>query len=405
MLPECKLTRKGFQWARSGHPWVYRDDLEYVAGDNGDTVRVTYEGKTLGVAFLGTRSKIALRWIDRSPAPATPDEAFWRRRIEKAHARRHALALRTNAYRVVHDVADGIPGLVIDLYGPVAAVQTTIAGTERLLAFLGAELQGLLGVDAVIARNDLSVREKEGLPREVKVLAGKAPVHTGEGGRGPSWRFWVHEDGPQGRVVVPVDPHAGQKTGLYLDQRENRWRTAALARGRFLDAFCHIGMFSLHAARAAEEVVAVDSSDASLEQCEEAAARNGFKNIRCEQQNVFDYLKDAVGRGERFDVVVLDPPAFAKSREEVPAAVRGYREINRRAMGLLNPGGVLVTCSCSYNLSESDFLGVLREAAADARVSFTVIERHGQAADHPVLLSHPEAAYLKCVVLEKESTA
>jgi 23S rRNA (cytosine1962-C5)-methyltransferase len=402
MVPECKLTRKGFQWARTGHPWVYRDDLDFVNGENGDAVRVTYEGKTLGSAFLGTRSKISLRWLERSPEPATPDDAYWGARIEKAHARRHALALKTNAYRVVHDVADGIPGLVIDRYGPVAVVQTTIAGTERLLPLLARELPRLIGVDAVVARNDLSVREKEGLPREVKVLAGSAPVHAGKGGSGPSWRYWIHDDGPLGRVTLPVDPHQGQKTGLYLDQRENRWRAATLARGRFLDAFSHIGIFALHAARGAAEVVAVDSSDSALDQCEEAAAKNGLTNVRCVRQNVFDYLKEAAGRGERFDVIVLDPPAFAKSRQEVPAAVRGYREINRRAIGMLSPGGALVTCSCSYNLNEADFLDVLRDAAADARASLTILERRGQAQDHPVLLAHPEGAYLKCVVLQKE---
>ncbi|MBI4607262.1 MAG: class I SAM-dependent rRNA methyltransferase [Planctomycetes bacterium] len=398
----CELTRKGLQWARTGHPWVYRDDLASAQGAHGDVVLVACQGKVLGTAFLSVRSKISLRWIERSAEPAEPDPAFWRARIERAHARRQALALRTNAYRVVHDAADGIPGLVVDRYGPVAVVQTTIAGTERLLPFLGEELGGLVGAGAVIARNDLLVREKEGLEREVRVLSGAEPGPAAEAGRGKPWRVWVHEDGPGGRVLFHVDPRSGQKTGAYLDQRENRWRAAELARGRFLDAFSHGGLFALHAAKRCSEAVAIDSSEAALELCEEAAARNGIGNLRCERANVFDRLKEACEKGERFDTVVLDPPAFAKSRAEVPAAARGYRELNRRAMEILSPGGVLVTCSCSYNLGEPQFLDVLRTAAADARSSFTVLERRGQASDHPVLLSHPESAYLKCVVLRKE---
>ncbi len=390
IAPECRLTRKGFQWARSGHPWVYRDDLASAEGDHGDVVRVTFEGRCLGSAFLGTRSKIALRWIERIEAPREPEPAFWRERIEKAHARRRPIAAKTDAYRVVHDAADGIPGLILDRYGPVAVVQATIAGTERLLPFLGEELPAVLGVKTVVARNDVAVRDREGLPREVRVLAGECPE-----------RLWVHEDGPGGRVEFPADPRTGQKTGAYLDQRENRWRAAELACGRFLDAFSHSGLFSLHAARRSSEVIAVDTSEPALALCEEAAARNKIANIRCVHQNVFDYLKEACAKGEKFDTIALDPPAFAKSRAEVPAAVRGYREINRRSMELLAPGGVLMTCSCSYNLNEADFIEVLRDAAADSRADFRVLERRGQASDHPVLLCHPESGYLKCVVLEE----
>jgi len=270
------------------------------------------------------------------------------------------------------------------------AVADLGTGSGAVALALAAELPDLLGVKAVVARNDLSIREKEGLPREVRVLLGACDE-----------RVWVHEDGPAGRIEFSVDPRQGQKTGAFLDQRENRWRAAGLARGRFLDAFCNAGLFALHAARRSAEVVAVDTSEPALELCEAAAARNSIANVRTLRQNVFDYLKEACGRSERFDAVVLDPPAFAKSRAEVPAAVRGYREINRRAMELLSSGGILTTCSCSYNLSEEDFLGVLRDAAADARAEFRVIEKRGQASDHPVLLCHPESAYLKCVVMEK----
>ena len=386
----CELTRKGFQWARTRHPWVYRDDLASASGSNGDIVRVLHEGRVIGSAFLGTRSKIALRWIERSEEPREPGAELWRERLAAAHARRAPLAARTDAYRVVHDAADGFPGLVVDRYGPVAVLQSTTAGAERIVPAIAEEIVAVLGVQAVIARNDLLIREKEGLPRESRILRGTCPD-----------QIWVHEDGPLGRIEYPVEPQRGQKTGAYLDQRENRWAAAERAEGRFLDAFAHQGLFALHAARRAAEAIAVDSSTAALELCEEATGRNGITNLKAIRANVFDYLKEASERGMSFDRIVLDPPAFAKNRAEVPAAVRGYREINRRAMGLLGAGGLLVTCSCSYNLSEEGFLEVLREAAGGARADFRLIERRGQAADHPVVLAHPESAYLKCFILER----
>ncbi|MGQ9589876.1 MAG: class I SAM-dependent rRNA methyltransferase [Planctomycetota bacterium] len=389
-LPACSLTRKGRARARAGHPWVYRDDLASAEGEHGDVVFVESEGAPLGTAFLSVRSKIALRWIERGPEARAPDPAFWRRRLQAAAARREALRARTNAYRVVHDAADGFPGLVVDRYGPVAVVQSTIAGMDRLLADLAPAISETLGVSSVVARNDAGVREQEGLERYVRVLAGEPPE-----------RVWVYEEGPRGRIEYPVDPLRGQKTGAFLDQRENRFRLAELARGRFLDAFSHVGVFSLHAARAVSEAVLVDSSAAALAGARAAAARNGFSHLRAVEENVFDFLKAAAAAGERFDAIALDPPAFAKNRSEVPAARRGYREINRRAMGLLERGGILGTSSCSYNLSEEGFLSVLRDAAAEARAEFRVIERRGQAEDHPVLLSFPESAYLKFVVLEK----
>jgi 23S rRNA (cytosine1962-C5)-methyltransferase len=236
----------------------------------------------------------------------------------------------------------------------------------------------ILGASSAVARNDLSVREKEGLPREVRVLAGTPPDLV-----------WVHDDGPAGRIEFPVDPREGQKTGAFLDQRESRWRVAELARGSVL------------AARRAAETLAVDTSLPALGLLERAAQRSALANVRVLQKNVFAYLKDAGAEGRRFDVVIVDPPAFAKNRSEIPAALRGYREINRRAMSLLGEGVILVTCSCSYNLGAEDFEDVLREAAADARAEFRVLERRGQASDHPVLLCHPESAYLKCFVLER----
>jgi 23S rRNA (cytosine1962-C5)-methyltransferase len=396
MNPTCELNEKGLRWYRTGHPWVYRDDLAAAAGDHGDIVRVTARGRTLGTAFLSTHSKIALRWIERSESPAEPVEAFWRARLEAALRARSTLEARTSALRIVHDAADGFPGLIIDRYQTTAVLQTTTPGSERLLPLWTSLAREVLGARCVVTRNDVAVRSKEGLPEETRVLHGECVPP-----------LWVHEDGPHGRVEFPVDPLGGQKTGAYLDQRENRWRTGELARGRCLDAFSYGGLFSLHLARAAEEVVAVDGSEDAVAACRLAAARagaaGGGERIHPLRQNVFDYLKEAKGKSERFQTIVLDPPAFAKSRRELPAALRGYKEINRRAMELLDTGGVLVSCSCSYNLSEEMFLEVLREAAGDAHCEFTVLERRGQASDHPVVLRHPESAYLKCVLLRKTS--
>lgn len=389
-LPTCSLSAKGRARARTGHPWIYRDDLASAEGEHGDVVLVEGGGRPLGTAFLSIRSKIALRWIERSAEPRAPDLAFWRERLAAAAARREALRARTDAYRVVHDAADGFPGLVVDRYGPVAVVQSTIAGMDRLLPDLAPAISETLGVSSVVARNDAGVREQEGLERYVRPLAGEPPG-----------RVWVYDEGPRGRVEYPVDPLRGQKTGAFLDQRENRWRLAELARGRFLDAFSYVGAFSLHAARAVSEAVLVDTSAPALEGARAAAARNGFSHLRTVEENAFDFLKAAAAAGERFGAIALDPPAFAKNRAEVPAARRGYREINRRAMGLLERGGILGTSSCSYNLSEGEFLSVLEEAAAEARSEFRVIERRGQAGDHPVLLSFPESAYLKFFLLEK----
>lgn len=386
----CEITRKGAARARSGHPWIYRDDVVSIDASDGDVVRVLCEGRCLGSAFLSARSKIALRWIERGPEPRLPGADLWRARLAAAAERRRVVAATTDAYRVVHDAADALPGLVVDRYGPVACVQTTTLGAETLLPLLGEVLPELLGIETIVVRNDMGVRTLEGLPEEKYVLRGSCPQLV-----------WVFEEGPTGRLEFAVDPLGGQKTGTFLDQRENRWRAAEHARGRFLDGFSNTGLFGLHAARRADEVVAVDSSESALALCRLSAERNGIASVRTVRDNMFDYLKEACAAKERFDVVVLDPPAFAKSRRDAPAARRGYREINRRAMELLAAGGVLVTCSCSYHVDEAQFLDILRAAAAGARAEFRVEERRGQAADHPILLRHPESAYLKCVVLRK----
>jgi 23S rRNA (cytosine1962-C5)-methyltransferase len=286
--------------------------------------------------------------------------------------------------RLVFGESDGLPGLVADLYGEHLVVQVLTAAVARRIDLLLDALGEHRRIASVLARNDPSVRTLEGLAREVTQLRGTTPERVEVQEHGLRWL---------------ADLWRGQKTGAFLDQAENRAAAGRLARGRVLDAFAYHGSFALHAARAAEEVVVLESSGEALARARESAGLNGLTNLVYVEANAFDELRARERAGERFDVVLLDPPAFAKSRHDIAAALRGYREINLRAMRLLAPGGVLVTSSCSYNLGEEQFYGVLAEAAADAGVDLRVVERRIQAQDHPVRLGFPESLYLKCAIL------
>jgi 23S rRNA (cytosine1962-C5)-methyltransferase len=384
-LPVVRLTAKGMRWQRTGHPWLYRDDLAAEAKlPPGEMAAVLGPGdRFLGQAFYSAHSRIALRFVTHGEEPV--DVAFWDRRLQQAVAYRQRLAGDTDAYRLIYAEADGFPGLVADSYAGHLALQTLHPGMERRLPEIIDLLQRQLTPKSITLRHDPEVRRLEGLPLEVKTVAGDLPgrVEVREGGV----RLWV-------------DIRSGQKTGLFLDQRENRAAAASYARGRVLDAFSYQGAFALHLAHLSEHVTLVESSAAALEMARENGRLNGLDNLDYVKENVFGYLKAAVAAGQHFDTIVLDPPAFAKSRGERTAAVKGYREINRRAFQLLSPGGVLITCSCSYNLSEPEFLGIVREAAAEAQRQAKLIERRGAARDHPALLSLPESLYLKCLILE-----
>jgi 23S rRNA (cytosine1962-C5)-methyltransferase len=323
-----------------------------------------------------------------SRADVVPDRAFWSARADEALARRGAEASRWAARRLVFGEGDDLPGLVADLYGSHLVVQMLTAGAERVADQVVAALRERVRVDSVLARNDPSVRTLEGLTREVRQLSGTTPNEI------------VVEEGG---TTYAVDPWRGQKTGAFLDQRDNRIACRAHARGRVLDAFSYHASFALHAAPGATEVVAVDSSADALARGRANAERNGAANLQFVEANVFEDLRARERREERFDLVMLDPPALAKSRGDVPAARRGYKELNVRALRLLAPGGVLMTSSCSYHLDEASFEGLLREAAADADRDAVVLERRGQAADHPVRLGFPEGRYLKCFVLRVAS--
>jgi 23S rRNA (cytosine1962-C5)-methyltransferase len=296
------------------------------------------------------------------------------------------LRIDASAYRLVHAEGDRLPSLIVDRYGEYLVVQTLSQGSDRLLAQIVDVLVSLLQPAGILARNDPRVRALEGLEQRVEVVHGAVPETIA-----------VQE----GRVWYQVDPYRGQKTGLFLDQRENREAAARYARGRLLDAFSYNGGFALALAAQAERVLAVDISEEAVARIAANAARNGLTNIEARAMNVFDELRELERRGERFDTIVLDPPAFAKNKAAVPKALAGYKEINLRALKLLPPGGVLITCTCSYNVSEADFADVLAAAAVDAHAEVAVVEKRTQGRDHPILMTVPETYYLKCFVLRK----
>ena len=340
--------------------------------------------RVLGHALYSDRSEIVLRLFSRGSEPHDP--SVWRTRLQRAREFRRTLAIEATAYRLVHGEADLLPSLIVDRYGDYLVVQTLSQATDRRLAELTQLLVDLERPTGILARNDPRVRVLEGLDQRVEVLHGEVPE-----------RIEVRE----GRVVYQVDLYRGQKTGLFLDQRENRVAASQYARGRLLDAFSYNGGFALALAARCDEVLAIDISESAVERIRENARRNALGHVEARAMNVFDELRELERRGERFDTIVLDPPAFAKNRAAVRKALAGYKEINLRALKLLSPGGYLITCSCSYNVSEASFAEVIAEAAIDARADVAVVEKRMQARDHPVLMTVPETYYLKCFILRR----
>jgi 23S rRNA (cytosine1962-C5)-methyltransferase len=384
-MPHLTITHRGEERVRSGHPWVYRSDVKDASAAGGDVVLVSGpRGRPIGYALYSDRSEIAVRMLSRGEVAPTLDT--WRGRIDAAVAFRESLGIDATAYRLVHGEADLLPGLVVDRYNDVLVLQALVQGIDRLLPTLTGLLVDRLRPSGVLARNDPRIRLLEGLEQGVEVLHGTVP-ETLEIREGP--------------VIFEVDPYRGQKTGLFLDQRENRVAAARYARGRLLDAFSYNGGFALALAPACDQVLAVDISEDAVARIAGNAKRNGLTNVEARAMNVFDELRELERRGERFDTIVLDPPAFAKNKAAVPKALSGYKEINLRALKLLRPGGFLVTCSCSYNVGEAAFADVLAAAAVDAHADVTVVEKRMQGRDHPVLMTVPETYYLKCFVLRK----
>jgi 23S rRNA (cytosine1962-C5)-methyltransferase len=322
--------------------------------------------------------------LDADPA-ARIDAEWWRVRIAAAARRRASLIGQTSAYRLIHGEADGLPSLVCDRYDRWLVVQLMSAGLERARPEIVAALLDVTGAEGILARNDVSLRTREGLPREVALLHGDVPR-----------QIELVEHG----VRYVADPWTGQKTGAFLDQRENRVMIGDLARGRALDCFSYHGSFALHLARRAASVVALDSSAPALARAADNVARNGFTHIELVEANAFDYLRAREQDGDRFDTIVLDPPAFAKNRSTIPAAVRGYKEINLRAMKLLAAGGLLYTASCSFHITKPIFLDMLQAAAADSGRRIALRAILGQPPDHPEILTIPETGYIKGALLE-----
>jgi 23S rRNA (cytosine1962-C5)-methyltransferase len=396
----CRVNRRGAaRWRERLHPWIYRSDvIEPPRADAGDVLVLDERGAPVGMALWSPSSTIALRMLTQDERAI--DEAFWRERIGAALTYRARLAPRANAYRLVHGEGDGLPSLVVDRYDEWLVVQLLSAGLEAHRAAVVAALRALTGVRGILARNDVPVRDHERLPRSVELLYGSVPEEVE-----------VREND----VAYLAAPWTGQKTGAFLDQRENRARAGELARGRALDCFSYHGSFALHLATGADEVTAVDSSADALERARENATRNGVAiandegvesrgtrggRMRFVEANVFDFLRAQEAAGAVYDTIVLDPPAFAKRKDAVERALRGYKEINLRAMRLLSPGGYLLTFTCSHHVSEPAFRAMLDDAAADAGRPMRWIESRGQAADHPVILQVPESSYLKGAVLQ-----
>jgi 23S rRNA (cytosine1962-C5)-methyltransferase len=381
------ISPRGESRLRGGHPWIYRSDVVRAEAAGGDVVIVRgSRGRDLGRAFYSDRSQIALRLLSTSAQESGGDAGdLIRARLGAAIAFRESLQLDATAYRLVHGEADLLPSLIVDRYDEYLVVQALSQGADRVLPAVVAALEERLRPRGILARNDPRVRALEGLDQHVEVLAGDVPD-----------RVSIREVG----VEYSVDLRTGQKTGLFLDQRENRAAAAQYARGRLLDCFSYHGGFALVLGPRCRETIAIDVSEEAIARLRENAARNGVA-VDARVGNVFDELRGLERLGERFDTVVLDPPAFAKNKAAVANARAGYKEINLRALKLLNPGGTLVTCSCSYNVNEAMFAEIVYEAAVDAQVHVTVVEKRMQGRDHPVLLGLPESYYLKCFILRR----
>ncbi len=379
------VSARGEQRIRSGHPWIYRADVVDVEATGGDIVQVVApRGRTVGFALFSERSQITLRLLTNGDVVA--DEALIARRIDQAVRFRDSLHIDADAYRLVHGEADLLPSLVVDRYGDHLVVQALSQGMDRLLPVVTRTLVELLAPQGILARNDPKVRGLEGLEQIVTALHGSVPDTVA-----------VRE----GSVEYEADLWKGQKTGLFLDQRENREAAGRYASGRMLDAFSYNGGFALSLSGRCASVEALDVSADAVSRIRSNALRNGTTNIEAREVNVFDDLRRLERAGARYETIVLDPPAFAKNKASVTNALAGYKEINLRAMRLLEPGGYLVTCSCSYNVSEAMFGDVVHEAAIDSRTPMTVVEKRAQGRDHPILVGVPETHYLKCLILRR----
>ncbi|MGA7914316.1 MAG: class I SAM-dependent rRNA methyltransferase [Candidatus Acidiferrales bacterium] len=377
------ISSRGSERLRSGHPWVYKSDVRSAQAEAGAVVRVTDErGRFHGRAFYSDKSQIAVRLLTHHNVSV--DRGFFAERLRRAAAFRETVVENTEAYRLVYGEADQLPSVIVDRYGDYLVLQTLSQGSEKQKALFVELLVELFSPKGVLERNDPKVRLLEGLEQRVGVLYGDVPAE-----------ILAKEHG----ITFVYDVAHGQKTGSFLDQRENHWAARRYASGEVLDCFSYQGGFALSVAGNCEHVEGVDMGAAALEVARRNQQLNSIGNVTFREANTFDLLKEYDEVGRRFQMVILDPPAFAKNRDSLPAAQRGYKEINLRALKLLKPGGYLVTCSCSYHVSEALFLQLIAEAANDAHRTVAVVERRTQAHDHPILLTMPETHYLKCIII------
>jgi 23S rRNA (cytosine1962-C5)-methyltransferase len=383
MKQKIIITQRGAKRARAGHLWIYRSDISDARDiEGGQVVSVHDErGRFVGQALYSDRSEISLRLL--TVQDETIDREWWRTRLRAAASRREGIKPEANAYRLIYSEGDLLPSLIVDVYDRVLVLQTLSQGTETLKSLLVELLVEEHSPRAIIERNDVRVRELEGLEMRAGLIYGEAPDE-----------IEIMQHG----MRFLIQPLGGQKTGSFLDQRENRLAARRLARGRALDCFTFNGAFALHLGTACESVLGLDISPDAVQSARRNAELNGARNVEFQEANVFDALREMEAAGERFDAIVLDPPAFAKNRASVRAAARGYKEINLRALKLLNTGGLLITCTCSYHMSEQTFLEIISDAARDARRRVQLVEKRMQSSDHPILFGMPETYYLKCVI-------
>jgi 23S rRNA (cytosine1962-C5)-methyltransferase len=383
--PAVRVNRKGADRIASGHPWIFSSDItDRGAAQAGDVVHVHEpRGRPLGTAHYSSTSQITLRFLSRDLIAV--DRTLFRQRLQSALDYRCRIVSDSCAYRLVHAEGDQLPGLIVDRYGEFLVMQTLDQGMDRAKGELVEVITALLHPQAVVERNDVAVRTREALPLISGVLAGDVPDEVEIAMNGFRWR---------------ADLLHGHKTGVFLDQRENYRAAARYAHGRALDCFTATGGFAIHLANRCSHVEALDTSAPTLAVAEANRQANAIANIVFREADVFDVLSAYSQSRQQFDTIVLDPPAFTKSRQGIEGAARGYKDINLRALRLLGRGGILVTCSCSHHFSEAMLLEVVAEAALDSGRTVRILERRTQSQDHPILLTVPETHYLKCLILE-----
>lgn len=379
------VTAKGAKRWQSGHPWIFRSDVAQRPDSDAGAVRVRdNRNRDLGWALWSPKSEISLRLIE-SDADKLIDAAWWCAKIEKAVRRRDGLEAECNAFRLIHGEGDALPSLVCDRYDRWVVVQLMSAGLEAFRSEIVSALRHVTGTEGILARNDAALRSREGLARETTVLFGDVPKEVE-----------VTEHG----VKYLAAPWTGQKTGAFLDQRENRRLVGEVAKGDAVDCFSYHGSFALHLAKNARRVVAIDASARALDRAQQNARLNSLSNVEFVEADAFDWLTEKEKAGDRYDTIVLDPPAFAKTRAALPAGMRGYKDVNMRAMKLLAPGGFLFTASCSFHMTKQLFMEMLEQAAADSGRRISLREFRGQPLDHPEVLTIPETGYIKGALLE-----